>query len=107
MPQYSGSVALALNIKIEYISPRFHIAFDDNFTTTSTRITNKLPDNWGDPQPEEFQFSIRKQWKTPNDRSEGDHKVNKNSPSDQTEGDNYSFIEKYISPQREQVGAIH
>ena len=66
-PQHVGSVALFLNLKTGYISPQFHIFFDDNFTTTTTRITNKLPDNWGDlfknhcELPlEEFQLSIVK-----------------------------------------------
>ena len=54
----------------------------------------KLPDNWDDIfknrrelPPEEFQFSIGKQWKNSTDRSEGDEKVNNNSPSDRLEGD--------------------
>ena len=42
------SVALVLNIKTGYISAQLHIVFDDDFTTTSMRITNKLPDNWDD-----------------------------------------------------------
>ena len=33
-------------------------------------------------------------------------KVNKNSPTDQTEGANYRSIEKNLYPQRDQVGAI-
>ena len=57
--------------------------------------------------PEEFQFSIRKQWKTLTDRQEGDRKVNQNSPSDQTEGENYHFIKTNIYPQRLQVRAIN
>ena len=88
-PQCAGSVALVLNLKSGYISPQFHIIFDDDFTTTTARLTNKLPDNWDDlfknhrELPlEEFQFSIGKQWKIPTDRSEGDRKVNNNSPTD-------------------------
>ena len=38
------------------------------------------------------------------DRSEGYRKVKNNSPSDQTEGENYSSIEKNLSPQREKFG---
>ena len=45
-PQHEGSVALVLNLKTGYISPQFHIVFDDDFTITTTMITNKLPDNW-------------------------------------------------------------
>ena len=44
----TGSVAQVINIKTGYISPQSHIVFDAYFTTTSARITNKLPDNWGD-----------------------------------------------------------
>ena len=44
--QHTGSVALVLNLKTGYISPQFHIVFDDNFTITTASITNKLPDNW-------------------------------------------------------------
>ena len=142
-PHQAGSVVLVLNIKTGYISPQFHIFFDDDFKTTTARITNKLSENWDDtfknyceiPQ-EEFQFSIGKQWKPPNDRVEGDRKVNNNSPTDcsevdrkvnnksatdhlevdrkennnspseQKEGANSRSIEKYIYPQRYQVGAI-
>ena len=43
----TGSVNVVLNIKTGYISPQFHIVFDEYFTTTSTRITNKPPDNRG------------------------------------------------------------
>ena len=39
-----GSIAQVLNIKTRYIFPQFHIFFDDDFTTTSARIKNKLPD---------------------------------------------------------------
>ena len=42
------SVALDLNIKTGYISLQFYIVFGDEFTTTSTRITNKLSDNCDD-----------------------------------------------------------
>ena len=44
---HAGSVAMALNLKTGYIYPQLHIVFDDNFTTTSARITNKILDNWG------------------------------------------------------------
>ena len=90
-----GSVALVINIKTGYIALQFHIVFDDDFTTTSTMITNKLPDNRENifnnhrelPQ-EEFQFIIEKQWKTLTDHSKGYRKLNNNSPSDQIEGAN-------------------
>ena len=56
----------------------------------------KNPDNWDDIfknhrelSPEEFQFSMGKQWKKPTDRSEGDLQVNNNSPSYQIKGENY------------------
>ena len=91
--------------KTGYIYPRLHIAFDDDFTTTSTRITNKLPENWDDLfnihcelTPEEFQFIIGKQWNKPTDRSEGDSKANHNSLSEQTEGENYCYTETNLSP---------
>ena len=47
-PQHAGSVDLVLNLKTGYISPQFHIVFDEKFTTTFARITDKLPDNWED-----------------------------------------------------------
>ena len=71
----TGSVNLVLNIKTGYISPQLHIIFDDDFTTKSTRITNKFPDNWDnlfknhrELPPGEFQFRIVKQCTTPTDR---------------------------------------
>ena len=38
-PQHAGSVALVLNFKTGYISPKFHIIFDDDFTTITASIT--------------------------------------------------------------------
>ena len=69
-------------------------------TDEATRpITNKLPDNWDELfknhrelPPKEFQFSIRKQWKTPTDCSEGDRKFNNNSPTDCSEGVFHCFL---------------
>ena len=81
---------MILNLKTGYISPQLHIIFDEDFTTTSARITKKLPENWDgifknhrELPPEEYHFSIGKQWKNLTDRSEVDRKVNNNSPSDQ------------------------
>ena len=99
---------------IGYISLQFHVFFDENFTTTSARITNKPPENWDDlfknhcelPH-EKFQFSIEKQRTTPTDRSEGNHKVNHYSPSIQTEGDISHSTGANLSPQREHVEAIN
>ena len=92
--QHAESVALVLNIKAGYISPQLHIVFGDNFIVTTLTIKNKLPDNWDDLfknhcelPPEEFQFSIGKQWKTPIGCSEVDWKVNNNSPTDCSEVD--------------------
>ena len=66
--------------------------------------------------PEEFQFSIGKQWKTPTDRSEGyrkeknnsptdssdgNRKVNNNSPIDQTDGDRKVKKTNLLTRQRE------
>ena len=83
---------MVLKIKTGYISPQSHIIFENYFTITTARITNKLPDNWDDLfknhrelPPEEFQFSIGKQWKNPTDHSEGDRKVNNNLPTDPSE----------------------
>ena len=51
--------------------------------------------------------SALKKLKNPTNRSEGDHKVNHNSTSDQIEGANYCSPETNLSPQREHVGAIN
>ena len=104
LTHHAGSVALVLNIKTGYISPQFHIVFDDVLTTIIERITNKLPWNWDnifkkhhELPPEEFQFIKRKQWKNLTDRSEEDLKVNNKSPSNQTEGADYRSIDKIYS----------
>ena len=67
-PQHGGNIALVQNLKTGYISPQFHIVFDDNLTTTSATITIFFPDNWEylfnnhrELPPDEFQFSHRKQ----------------------------------------------
>ena len=72
LPQHAGSVALVLNIKPGYISPQFHIIFDEYFTTSYARISKKLPDNWDnlfnnhhELPPEEFQFIIGKKMENP------------------------------------------
>ena len=89
----TGSADLVINIKTGYVSPQFHIVFDDDFTTTSARIINKPPENWDDIfnnhrelTQEEFQFIAGKTFKTPTDHSEGDRKVNNNSYSGHIEG---------------------
>ena len=109
-PQHAGSVALVLNLKTGYISPQFHIVFDDDFTTTSARITNKLPDNWNELfknnrelPSEEFQFKIGKQWNEPTDCSEGDRKDIQIPPSEQTEGATSRHTETNSSLQMETV----
>ena len=43
LTQSAGSVYLVINLKTRYISPQFYIGFDDYFTTTNARITNKNP----------------------------------------------------------------
>ena len=48
LPHHAGSIALVLNVKTGYISPQFHIVFDENFTTTLARIKKKLPAIWDD-----------------------------------------------------------
>ena len=112
-----------LTLKTGYIYPRFHIVFDNDFTTKNARITKKLPANWDDIfknhcelPTEEFQFSIGKQWKTPTDLSEGyrkeknnsptdssdgNRKVNNNSPIDQTDGDRKVKKTNLLTRQRE------
>ena len=84
-PQHARSVALVLNLKTGYISPQIHIVFDNYFPRTTSSIPKKLADNWEyifkkqcELPPEEFKFSIEKQWKTLNDRSEVDCKINNN-----------------------------
>ena len=64
-------------------------------TDEATRpTTNKLSDNWDnivknhrELPSKKFQFSKVKQWKTLTDCSEGDRKVNNNSPTDRSERD--------------------
>ena len=45
-PHHSGSVALVLNPKTLYVSPQFHVIYDDNFTTISYLNSTTPPPNW-------------------------------------------------------------
>ena len=45
-PRHAQTVPLVLNLNTGLCSPQYHIVFDDNFTTTTSRIMHKLPSNW-------------------------------------------------------------
>jgi len=45
-PCHAGTVALVLNPKTLHVSPQFHVAFDDHFTTVPYLATGDMPPNW-------------------------------------------------------------
>ena len=45
-PCHTGSVALVLNPTTLHISPQFHVAFDDEFTTIPYLTNKEVPPNW-------------------------------------------------------------
>ena len=45
-PCHAGSVALVLNPKTLHVSPQFHVAFDDTFSTVPYLATSDVPPNW-------------------------------------------------------------
>ena len=76
--QYGNiKVGLIYNPKTGYISPQFHTVHDDNFSCTSCRTTNKLPNNWDylfdnhrELSPDEFEHPLGPQWETPSKPSQ-------------------------------------
>ena len=46
-PEYSGDVALRINLQTRYVTPQFHIIFDDSFTTIPYLNEEVSPPNWG------------------------------------------------------------
>ena len=44
-PTHAGSVALVLNPKTLYVSPQYHVVFDDHFTTVPSMRDGSIPDN--------------------------------------------------------------
>ena len=45
-PCHEGSVALVLNQTTLHVSPQFHVAFDNYFTTVPILATRDIPPNW-------------------------------------------------------------
>jgi len=45
-PHHAGSVALVLNIKTLFVSPQFHVVYDDQFSTLPYLNSNIQPPNW-------------------------------------------------------------
>ncbi len=45
-PFHTGSVALVFNPKTARVSPKYHIIFDDNFTTVPNMEQGEVPPNW-------------------------------------------------------------
>lgn len=44
-PQHAGNVSLVLNLRTGHVSPQFHVAFDDDFTTVDFIAQDSAPDN--------------------------------------------------------------
>ena len=45
-PFHAGNVALVLNPQTGYISPQYHLVFDDNFSTISNLRSGTTPSDW-------------------------------------------------------------
>ena len=45
-PCHAGSVALVLNLRTLYVSPQFHVVFDDKFTTVPFLRSGDVPPRW-------------------------------------------------------------
>ena len=43
---HSGSVESVLNIITGYVSPQYHVVFDENFSTVDHTRKGTLPGNW-------------------------------------------------------------
>eukprot|EP00957_Ditylum_brightwellii_P010997 833601-Ditylum_brightwellii.AAC.1 len=47
-PVHAGNVALVLNLQTDYVSPQYHVVFDNEFSTASYLQSHKTPSNWAD-----------------------------------------------------------
>jgi hypothetical protein len=45
-PEHASTVPLVLSTTTGLVSPQFHVVFNDQFTTTDSLHTNKVPTNW-------------------------------------------------------------
>ena len=45
-PAHAGNVALVLNPSTGLVSPKYHVVFDDDFTTAPHLIKGTVPSNW-------------------------------------------------------------
>ena len=45
-PFHTQTVPLILNLWSGLVSPQYHVIYEDQFTSTTSMKTNKLPDNW-------------------------------------------------------------
>ena len=48
LPLHAQTVPLVLNLHFGLISPQYHVVYGNQFTTTTSKKTNKLPANWED-----------------------------------------------------------
>ncbi len=47
-PAHAGLVAMVLNLRTGYVSPQYHVVFNDLFTTVSFLQKSEVPPNWAD-----------------------------------------------------------
>ena len=45
-PYHAGSVALVLNPRTGYVSPQYHVVFDDDFTTVPFMYSQEISPHW-------------------------------------------------------------
>ena len=58
----SGSVELVLNIITGYVSPQYHVLFDENFSTVYHMSKGTLPGNWKNLVEEHSEFSTQEKF---------------------------------------------
>ena len=47
-PAHASNVVLVLNPSSGYVSPQYHVIFDDNFTLIPALRMKTVPSNWAD-----------------------------------------------------------
>lgn len=43
---HAGNISLVLNTRTRHVSPKYHLVYDDNFTTVNKSTNNTIPTNW-------------------------------------------------------------
>jgi hypothetical protein len=107
-PAHAGSVALVLNPSTGHVSPQYHIAFDDDFTTVPNLRSGTVPADWrklaqdSSEQVTDAAYDLAQTWSQSTLDSEG---ASSNSESNQVDSEGAPSFPKRNTSASEGAGS--